>query len=205
MAKKYSSNNVYILEIHGCQYYVGCHARQKEMTEAQILWSSGNQLRRAQHNGLITTEEYKECCRLIHIEEYDTSEEALNREVELIQKFKEQYGSNCLNQALGNKIGSKGVVFPEYIRKKVSEGHKGQVPWNKGIFLPEEHKKRCAEGRGIQGILQYSLDGEFIAEYSSIHEAARQTGILLSAISNCCNGYSKSAGKSIFKKKEKVA
>ena len=37
-------------------------------------------------------------------------------------------------------------------------------------------------------VLQYSLDGEFIREYSSISEASRQTKTDASAICHCCKG-----------------
>ena len=41
-------------------------------------------------------------------------------------------------------------------------------------------------------VVQLSLDGEFIAEYPSVKEAERITGI--TNISNCCRGYYQSAG-----------
>ena len=62
-------------------------------------------------------------------------------------------------------------------------------------------------------VLQFTKDGEFIAEYESVSEASRQTGICLRNINQCCNNYSwtdkngythtsKSAGGSIWKYKE---
>lgn len=36
-------------------------------------------------------------------------------------------------------------------------------------------------------VLQYTLNGEFVAEYPSIMEASRQTGINQAHISDCCN------------------
>ena len=43
-------------------------------------------------------------------------------------------------------------------------------------------------------VIQYTLDGKFIAEYPSAHEASRQTGINRGNISACCRGERKSAG-----------
>lgn len=43
-------------------------------------------------------------------------------------------------------------------------------------------------------VLQYTLDGRFVAEYSSTAEAERQTGIYHSSISEYCSGKRQSAG-----------
>lgn len=51
-------------------------------------------------------------------------------------------------------------------------------------------------------VLQYSKDMVFIAEYKSLHEASRQTGICSSHITECCQGKLKSAGGYIWKYKE---
>ena len=48
---------------------------------------------------------------------------------------------------------------------------------------------------------QYTLDGVFVAEYPSIKEAERQTGISNSNICQCCKGNKKSAGGYIWKYK----
>jgi len=51
-------------------------------------------------------------------------------------------------------------------------------------------------------VLQYTLDGQFVAEYPSVREAERSTNIDSSCIAKCCNGKRKSAGGSIWKYKE---
>ena len=43
-------------------------------------------------------------------------------------------------------------------------------------------------------VLQFTKDGVFIAEYQSVSEAYRQTGIAVQHISSCCLGKLKSAG-----------
>ena len=63
----------------------------------------------------------------------------------------------------------------------------------------------CNSGRERQKVvLQYTIDGQFIAEYKSESEASRQTGISQSQIDGCCKGkYGyKTAGGSIWKYKE---
>lgn len=88
------------------------------------------------------------------------------------------------------------------------------------VISKEEHKKihqkglneSCVKAFG-NVIEQYTLDGEFIAEYPSAREAERQLGIPHNIIMLCCNGktikdskgYSykrKTAGGYIFKFKE---
>lgn len=44
-------------------------------------------------------------------------------------------------------------------------------------------------------VIQYDLDGNFICEYSSVHEASRITGINRGNIGSCCRGlYKKTKG-----------
>ena len=66
----------------------------------------------------------------------------------------------------------------------------------------EDTKKKMSDSQLKTPILQYSKTGEFIAEYTSIHEAERQTGISNSNICECCKGKRKSAGGYIWKYKE---
>ena len=88
------------------------------------------------------------------------------------------------------------------------------------VISKEEHKKihqkdlnnACIKAFG-NIIEQYTIDGEFIAEYPSAREAERQTGIPHSSIMLCCNGKTikdskghsytrKTAGNYIWKLKE---
>lgn len=38
-------------------------------------------------------------------------------------------------------------------------------------------------------VLQFTMDGTFVAEYPSLSEAERQTGVSQGSISRCCNGH----------------
>lgn len=51
-------------------------------------------------------------------------------------------------------------------------------------------------------VLQYTLDGKFIAEYSSTSEVRRENGFNAGNISNCCLGRQKTAYGFIWKYKE---
>ena len=84
-----------------------------------------------------------------------------------------------------------GKHFTEEHRKKMSESMTGRV-------FTEETRKKMAKAKGVNGILQYSKDGEFIAEYTSVREAERQTGCNQSNICQCCKGKLKSAGGYIW-------
>lgn len=48
-------------------------------------------------------------------------------------------------------------------------------------------------------VLQFTLNGQFVAEYPSIIEAYRQIGIYQQSISECCKGKRKSAGGYIWR------
>lgn len=67
---------------------------------------------------------------------------------------------------------------------------------HKGVFInhPSSSKVVC----------QFTKDGEYVAEYPSIAEASRQTGIDKTSISACCWGrkHSKSAGGYVWKYKD---
>ena len=84
----------------------------------------------------------------------------------------------------------------------INEGYNISSYGNGHYERTEEHKKKLSESKGVNGILQFSKDGELIAEYSSIHEAERNTGCNNSHISSCCRGERKSAGGFIWKYKE---
>ena len=47
---------------------------------------------------------------------------------------------------------------------------------------------------GAKPVVQLSLSGEYVQEYSSMVEAEKQTGIIIMSISSCCRGKLKSAG-----------
>ena len=92
-----------------------------------------------------------------------------------------------------------GITFSEEHKKKISEALSGEKSPNFGKHFSEEHKKKMSESKGVNGIIQYSKDGKFIAEYPSIMEASRQTGCHHTSICECCKGKLKSAGGFIWK------
>lgn len=67
---------------------------------------------------------------------------------------------------------------------------------------------RCKNARNgsirklAKPVIQYSLDGKFVAEYFSAMEAGRKNGFSQGGISECCNGRQKTAYGYIWKYKE---
>lgn len=102
----------------------------------------------------------------------------------------------------GEKHHMFGKHLSEETRNKMSEAQTGKKNHMFGNHHSEETRKRMAESKGINGILQYSIDGNFIAEYPSTHEASRQTGCHQSDICKCCKGKLKTCGGYIWKYKE---
>ena len=155
---------------------------------------------------------------------FENEQEALNIEEMFIWLFDStnggynisSYGNNHYERSeeTKNKIsdnhadfsGEKHPMFgkhhSEESKKKISEVNTGEKHPMFGRHHSEESKKRLAESKGVNGILQFSKDGEFIAEYPSAHEAERQTGCNPSSICKCCKGKLKSTGGYIWEYKK---
>lgn len=117
----YKPNIVYELLIHGVYHYGGCHCSDRDyLTYSDILNSSGNYYKQCLRNNLITHEEYHDICELYRYEEFDTKQDALNREVEWIKELREQYGPLCINHYDGNKIAALGFKHTEETKRKQS-------------------------------------------------------------------------------------
>lgn len=56
--------------------------------------------------------------------------------------------------------------------------------------------------RGVS-VIQFNMNNEYIAEYRSVTEAYRETGISRESISQCVNNYTHSAGGYLWKKNSK--
>lgn len=112
------------------------------------------------------------------IEEYQTREEAWQREIELIKQLNTTNPEYGYNQSTGG-AGFNGIKLSEerkkYLsecfkgrqlhfwtdeeRKRASERMKGRSGYTKGISLSEEHKQRISEG----------LKGHKGCEYNKVH------------------------------------
>lgn len=103
----------------------------------------------------------------------------------------------------------------EETRKKMSESQKKRKPSEKQLEIlkrgretpkSEETKEKIRKTLQLtssknKAILQYTLDGEFIAEYISAAEAGRILGLDPSGIRKACRGQQKKCGNYIWKNK----
>lgn len=127
-------------------------------------------------------------------------EEAENKEVELISKFRsieDKFGYNVL---VGGKLGTVGVSVTEETRRKISEASKRQYHQP----MPESVKKSISESRWKtkKKIIQLNLNNSFVKEWEGGIDIERSGISLNSNIIACCrhkhhtsNGY-----KWIYKK-----
>lgn len=53
--------------------------------------------------------------------------------------------SNCYNIARDAEVPSRGLIFSEEVRAKLSRAHKGRIPPNKGIPMSDEQKQKLSE------------------------------------------------------------
>ena len=93
-------------------------------------------------------------------------------------------------------IGEKNPFYRKHhsyeSKKKISESLKGKPAHNKGVPMSEEQKKKMRNDKRSKKVLQFTLNGELIREWSSLHECERN-GFDHGAVGRCCNGKQKSA------------
>ena len=134
-------------------------------------------------------------------------EQALELEAELMKWYDSvengyntsSYGSSDFRRSeeFKKKISESkiGIVFTEEHKRKLSESHTGN-------HHSEETKNKIRENTPSKQVLQFTKEGELIAEYPSLHEAERQTGCNHGNICECCKGKQKSCRGYIWKYKE---
>ena len=93
------------------------------------------------------------------------------------------------------------------ISKRKRELFKERKPWNYGKHLSEEQKEKLRQARlGISSkprvIIQFDLDGNFIAEFNTMREAMRVNDIGRKTLKKCLNGNHPHDGKYIWRYKD---
>ena len=83
----------------------------------------------------------------------------------------------------------KGRLLSEAARRNIAEGHKG-------LKLSELHKASLQKAHTcrMKGVRQVTKEGILVAEYPSIKEAERQTGVNRGNISDCIKHPTRAAG-----------
>lgn len=108
-----------------------------------------------------------------------------------------------------------GLKHPEWRNKIKSESQGGINHWSYGKKMPDEvkqkksiaMKKRYNEGYihpYKKTVLKYSLDGNFIQEFTSLNEAGNYNIKKIKAIGNCLRRKSKSSQGFLWKYKNKT-
>ena len=154
--KHYKPNVVYVALINRVWLYIGCVTFDKPyIWRSDIIKHSGNPLSKAYQLKLITYKEYQENFEILNIEDFDSKKEALEREVTLINKYKEKYSDILINKCLfGNAHSTKGLKMSEEQKRKLSERSKGRKlsqearkkisDANKGKPKSEEQKRKIS-------------------------------------------------------------
>ena len=108
--------------------------------------------------------------------------------------YKEQQHIKCYNTLAPNGYnlntgGAEGRKVADVICYKLKESHHDVCGENNPMFgkkRPEVGlKNKLTKGKPVN---QFTVDGKFIAQYPTIREAERQTGIDNGWISACCKG-----------------
>lgn len=91
-------------------------------------------------------------------------------------------------------------------KENCNYGHHGEhiSAASKGRKLTDEQRARLSaalKGKNGKPVIQYDAEGNVIAEYSSVIEAAEKTGLDAGNISHCARGERRTVGGFIFKYK----
>ena len=123
-----------------------------------------------------------------------TEEEAKQKEIELIKKYKSNnrhYGYNITSG--GNTISVYG--FTKEHRENLSKAHKGNIPWNKGKKLSEETIQKIKATRKRKKVL--CITNGIV--YNSVKEAGDALKINVKYISAVCRNKAKTTNGYSFK------
>lgn len=112
-----------------------------------------------------------------------TKDEAVALEMHLIDLYDTVNPEFGYNQTAGGE-GHSGTPLSSETRLKLSAATKRQ--WSSPLIREKMVSRR------YKAIVQYSLDGEFIAEYRSVKDAMKMTGFGAN-MSYCANGQYKTA------------
>ena len=137
------------------------------------------------------------------IGKFEDKQEALNVEEMFIRLF------DSTNEGYNiSTYDRNSYKRTDETRRKNSEAHTGEKHPMYGKHHSEDTKRKMSEAHkgkiyaNTKPILQFSKNGELIAEYYSLTEASRQTGCSAPHICSCCKGERKSTSGFIWKYKE---
>lgn len=103
-----------------------------------------------------------------------------------------------------HSLRTSGINHPMYGKKHNDETLKKIKDKRNAVIDQQEINKKSAE-LNSKKVLQFTLDGEFIKEYNSIKETAKETGLSESLIGKTCRGVVKNPSKFIFNFKDETS
>lgn len=97
-----------------------------------------------------------------------------------------------------------GKIPKDYDVNHIDEDKTNNAVWNLNLMTKEENNAYGTRNERIikkcgKPVVQYTLDGEFVAEYATLKDAERKTNIKSSNIANVCNHKNKTAGGYVWK------
>ena len=111
----------------------------------------------------------------------------------LTEEHKSKLSEAMKGKYCGEKHPMWGRHLTEEQKRKISEGMKGEKHPMYGKHCDDEIKDKIRL-RHNKAVVQYTKEGEFVAEYESALMAKNITGINNGDIGACCRGKRKSAG-----------
>lgn len=147
-----------------------------------------------------------------------TKEEAEEKEIQLIKKYKSNNPKYGYNISAGGK-SANGYKHTESTKKKISNSLKGQkhtasrllnqsITWKKlwqsaefrlKMSVAHKGKNRGSANPSSKEVYQYGLNGNLISVFESVGEAERITGIDHRQICACCNHKRKTCHGHVWK------
>lgn len=189
---------VYLHRFPNGKVYVGITKQKPE-----IRWQNGGGYRSNQYMTYAIKKYGWENIEHEILADFLTEDEACEMEVFLIKKYK----SNIREYGYNIREGGETTAMAEESREKLRQVHIGMKDSNETLhkksvarkaFLEEnpnyykDNKEyymkavRIAAEKKSKKIAQYDMDGNLIAVWQSIREAARVLGINRKGIENCC-------------------
>ena len=145
--------------------------------------------------GLKITEEVKEKLRALSVNYYSDPK---NRAAQKYRALGYKHTKEAKVKIRLSNIGKHRSLSPDHI-KHISEGRKARAAIDNSFREALASNWANVGRKKSRPVQQLTIDGELIAEYESLHEADRVTGVRNGNISKCCNGITKTAGGYVWR------